>query len=66
MGEGQQLRGHLGRGNLGGSCIEPAINHFGTAECQLHLLEEVVKIHFWFLGQLARKTHSQTKNDLGG
>ena len=39
--------------NPASSCVEPTANNYGTAECQMHLFEEIIKIHFWLLRQLS-------------
>ena len=48
----------LSRRDPTGSCVEPAVNNFGMAECQLHLLEEIIN-HLETIGlgdkQLNRK-----------
>ena len=48
----------LSRRDPTGSCVEPAVNNFGMAECQLHFLEEIIKRNFCLLRQLARETNS--------
>ena len=48
----------LSRRDPTGSCVEPAVNNFGMAECQLHFLEEIIKCNFCLLRQLARETNS--------
>ena len=38
VGGGQQLSWQLGRRHAVGGGVKPAVNDFGLAECQLHLL----------------------------
>ena len=42
VGGGKQLGCELSRRDLGSSSVEPTVNDFGTAECQLHLLQEII------------------------
>ena len=53
VGGSQQLGGQLSGRNPASSCVEPSANNYGTAECQMHLFEEIIKIHFWLLRQLS-------------